>query len=93
MRGSRNDLSIDDARRAAIAALNVWSHWPLGLLSVQLPFCDAASLREPTSLPVMCRFSDAGMTRLSTCCGGRRPKSAKARSRGKWGTGGAAGAV
>src|ERR1700676_2772205 len=33
------------------------------------------------------------MTRLSTSCGGRRPKSAKARSRGKWGTGGAAGAV
>jgi hypothetical protein len=43
--------------------------------------------------PFMCRFSDAGMTRLSTSCGGRRPKSAKARSRGKWGTGGAAGAV
>src|SRR5258706_10415139 len=41
----------------------------------------------------LCRFSDAGMTRLSTRCGGRRPKSAKARSRGKWGTGGAAGAV
>src|SRR3977135_3213577 len=34
----------------------------------------------------MCRFSDAGMTRLSTHCGGRRPKSAKARSRGKYGT-------
>jgi len=31
-------------------------------------------------------FSDAGMTRLSTRCGGRRPKSAKARSRGKYGT-------
>ena len=29
------------------------------------------------------------MTRLSTRCGGRRPKSAKARNRGKWGTGGA----
>jgi hypothetical protein len=34
----------------------------------------------------MCRFSDAGTTRLSTCFGGRRPKSAKARSRGKYGT-------
>jgi hypothetical protein len=44
-------------------------------------------------LPVMCRFSDAGMTRLSTRCGGRRPKGAKARNRGKWGTGGAAGAM
>ena len=42
-------------------------------------------------LPLLCRFSDAGMTRLSTRCGGRRPKSAKARNRGKWGTGGAAG--
>ncbi len=29
----------------------------------------------------------------STRCGGRRPKSAKARSRGKFGTGGAAGAM
>jgi hypothetical protein len=38
-----------------------------------------------TSVPV-CRFSDAGMTRLSTRCGGRRPKSANARSRGKYGT-------
>jgi len=37
-------------------------------------------------LPSLCRFSDAGMTRLSTRCGGRRPKSAKARSRGKYGT-------
>src|SRR6267142_2356962 len=35
---------------------------------------------------LLCRFSDAGMTRLSTHCGGRRPKSAKARSRGKYGT-------
>ena len=32
----------------------------------------------------MCRFLDAGMTMLSTRCGGRRPKSAKARSRGSW---------
>jgi len=38
---------------------------------------------------LLCRFSDAGMTRLSTLCGGRRPKGAKARNRGKWGTGGA----
>jgi hypothetical protein len=43
--------------------------------------------------PLLCRFSDAGMTRLSTHCGDRRPKSAKARNRGKWGTGGAAGAM
>jgi hypothetical protein len=37
----------------------------------------------------MCRFLDAGMTNPSTRCGDRRPKSAKARSRGKLGTGGA----
>ena len=35
--------------------------------------------------PVMCRFSDAGMTKLSTRTDGRRPKSAKARNRGRWG--------
>ena len=39
------------------------------------------------------RFSDAGLTRLSTRSDDRRPKSAKARNRGKWGTGGAAGAM
>src|SRR5882672_11654936 len=44
------------------------------------------------TLSLLCRFSDAGMRRLSTRCGGRRPKSAKARNRGKWGSGGAAGA-
>jgi hypothetical protein len=43
--------------------------------------------------PLLCRFLDAGMTTPSTPCGGRRPKSAKARSRGKFGTGGAAGAM
>src|SRR5208283_3185136 len=41
----------------------------------------------------LCRFLDAGMTTPSTRCGGRRPKSAKARSRGKLGTGGATGAM
>ena len=35
---------------------------------------------------LVCRFSDAGMTKLSTRGGGRRPKSANARSRGKYGT-------
>ena len=40
---------------------------------------------EAGRLLLMCRFSDAGMTRLSTRYGGRRPKSAKARSRGKYG--------
>ena len=35
---------------------------------------------------LLCRFSDAGMTMLSARCGGRRPKSAKARNRGKCGT-------
>ena len=39
------------------------------------------------------RFSDAGMQRLSPRSDGRRPKSAKARSRGRFGTGVAAGAM
>ena len=42
---------------------------------------------------LVCRFSDAGMTMLSTRCGRPASKSAKARNRGKWGTGGAAGAM
>src|SRR6202035_1605498 len=36
---------------------------------------------------LVCRFLDAGTTTLSTRSFGRRPKSAKARSRGKLGTG------
>ena len=35
--------------------------------------------------PLLCRFSDAGSEEVSTCSGGRRLKSAKARNRGKWG--------
>jgi hypothetical protein len=46
-----------------------------------------------SSCPEFCRFLDAGMTNPSARCGGRRPKSAKARSRGRLGTGGAAGAM
>jgi hypothetical protein len=34
--------------------------------------------------PDVCRFLDAGMTNRSTRCGGRRPKSAKARNRGAY---------
>jgi hypothetical protein len=34
--------------------------------------------------PLVCRFSDAGNDELTTRHGGRRPKSAKARYRGKW---------
>src|ERR1700686_3781538 len=57
---------------------------------------NAAYVRKflPTrSRPHMCRFSDAGMTKLSPGTGGRRPKSAKARNRGRWGTDGAVGAM
>jgi hypothetical protein len=39
------------------------------------------------------RFSDAGVTKLSTRSDSRRPKSAKARNRGECGTDGAAGAM
>jgi hypothetical protein len=52
--------------------------------------------RPPARLPQcpqLCRFSDAGMPSLSTRCGGRRLKSAKAGNRGGWGTGGAAGSM
>jgi hypothetical protein len=45
------------------------------------------------ALPLMCRFSDAGMTKLSTRSDGRRPKSAKARNRGGVEADGAAGAM
>jgi len=34
-------------------------------------------------LCALCRFSDAGNDDLTTRCGGRRPKSAKARNRGR----------
>ena len=36
--------------------------------------------------PDMCRFSVAGNDEPTTGTGGRRPKSAKARNRGMWGT-------
>jgi hypothetical protein len=38
-------------------------------------------------ISLLCRFSDAGMTRGVSHSGGRRPKSATARSRGKFGGG------
>ena len=38
-------------------------------------------------------FRLPAMTNLSTRSGGRRPKSAKARNRGQWCSGGAAGAM
>ena len=39
--------------------------------------------------PPLCRFLDAGVTGGASWSGGRRPKSAKARSRGEvWATGG-----
>ncbi len=34
---------------------------------------------------LLCRFLDAGITSGASCSGGRRPKSARARSRGKFG--------
>src|SRR5271165_3500518 len=42
-------------------------------------------LRAAAQCPFMCRFLDAGITRGASCSGGRRPKSARARSRGKFG--------
>jgi len=43
--------------------------------------------------PQLCRFSAAGRDNLTTRCDDRRLKSAKARSRGKLGTGRAASAM
>jgi hypothetical protein len=43
--------------------------------------------------PFLCRFLDAGNTRGASHSGGQRPKSAKARSRGKLGSGWAASAM
>src|SRR5882757_7951847 len=50
-------------------------------------FAYGCAYRAHTERPVLFWFLDAGMTNPSTRCGGRRPKSAKARSRGKLGTG------
>ena len=58
--------------------------------------CDRglAALHESESVQVVCRFSAAGDDDLATRSAGRRPKSAKARSRGGgWCGGGAAGAM
>ena len=45
--------------------------------------------RRPFQGPLLCRFLGAGVTRGATCSGGRRPKSARARSRGEvWAAGG-----
>src|SRR5882757_9533048 len=52
----------------------------------QLLILELIAPRWPERRLLLFRFSDAGMTRLSTRCGGRRPKSAKARSRAKYGT-------
>jgi hypothetical protein len=43
--------------------------------------------REITERLLLCRFSVAGIARLSARSCSRRPKSAKARSRGELGTG------
>jgi hypothetical protein len=52
---------------------------------------EAKGTGGPFSLTALVQVLDAGLTRLSTRSDDRRPKSAKARNRGKWGTGGAAG--
>jgi hypothetical protein len=59
-------------RVARFSTLQEYRRWS-GLSSV--------TVRDPGPLPVLCGFSDAGMTMLSTRCGGRRPKSAYTGSR------------
>jgi hypothetical protein len=45
--------------------------------------CPVARAMSPFVLCALCRFLNAGMTNPSTRCGVRRPKSAKARNRGR----------
>jgi hypothetical protein len=44
-------------------------------------FAEFAALHMSAPVQVLCRFSDAGNDDLTMRCGGRRPKSAKARNR------------
>src|ERR1700720_4743250 len=87
--GCRHDEAIYALRRPASEKRQGTKSREVGHRRCRGRYGDLAAVGD---LSAMCRFSDAGMTRLSTRCGGRRPKSAKARNRGKWGTGGAAGA-
>jgi hypothetical protein len=54
---------------------------------------EGAFLKMTDVDPVLCRFSDAGKDELTPRHGGRRPKSAKARNRGKWSDDRAAGST
>ena len=64
---------------------------PLTALDNIIPF---AGKRESGRDVCSCAgFRLPAMTNLSTRSGGRRPKSAKARNRGQWCSGGAAGAM
>ena len=47
----------------------------------QLLILELIAPRWPERRRLLCRFSDAGMTRLSTHCGGRRPKRQGTKSR------------
>jgi hypothetical protein len=62
--------------------------------NIEVYFCDPQTPWQRGSKfeegPLLCRFSDAGMPRPSPRSDSRRPKSAKARNRGVWGTDSAA---
>jgi hypothetical protein len=72
-----------DRFRAAELAKQACS-WAVEYWRLEMPF---AAAHESVSVQVFGRRDDG----LTTDCGGRRPKSAKARSRGKLGTGGVTG--
>ena len=59
------------------------SRWQLAIES----YTYFRPIRKGSPLPQLCRFSAAGNDSLTTRYGDRRLKSAKARSRGKLGTG------
>src|SRR6202140_154505 len=98
---SSGTVATSRSASRAILALNAASNFLRDLvISVLHRLRQSRTLQTLTFGPIsgvhftlLCRFLDAGMTTLSTRSCGLRPKSAKARNRGKWGTDGAAGAM
>jgi hypothetical protein len=83
--GSAEELVPEDIGEIVIDGIGVWS---------KSNECRLFGYKAPAARqPLLCRFLDAGMTRGASHSGGRRPKSAKARSREKFGAGWAASAM
>ena len=103
--GGRQDPDLASQERGMQQQLSQDLDWKrvsaeiekLAPLSRKLPVGDCRGRRSDrigaATSSLLWRFSDAGMARLSPRSDDRRPKSAKARSRGRFGTGVAAGAM